>query len=789
MTDNEKFISSVREYAEEYDIKTLLEKSENGRNLTPLFAAVCIASERGLGQTPFDQQLLAGKALIEGKILEMPTGEGKTLCAVFAAVWHKLLGRRVHILTFNDYLAYRDEKWMKPVYSLLGVTVASVTERTDFYGRRDAYRADVLYISARECCFDYLRDFTVQNIEDTVGQGFSAAIVDEADSLLIDEGRIPMVVAADTEVSYDPQLFDVADLMDRFTEEDYDISLEAENVYLSDEGAAKAEEFFNLENLYDEENAELLSKINDCLNAWFMLKEDKDYICRDGRILLIDKFTGRIAENRHYPGTLQSAVELKHGVEVSTRGVIMGSIAMQYFVRQYPYLSGMTGTAEASKDEFFQLYDLQFVRIDPHTPSKRIDRDMRIYYNTEAKWKGVVKAICEAHEKGQPVLVGTGSIEDSERLYDMLRAKGIKAAILNAKNDYMEADVISEAGKPYNVTISTNMAGRGVDIKLGGRNEAQRQEAVNAGGLLVISTYMPESSRIVKQLIGRCGRQGDPGESMRFVAADEPIMEKYKLTELLPAKHKPQPTEEPIEDKILKREVERIQRISEGDAFDARARLLKFTMIGEKHREQIFASRSRFLREQSPNIWENLAGYKEALKIYGEPLLTDLQRRTVVAAVNRFWSEYLEYTEYIRRGIHLVEVGGKSPAEEYNIAAEEYYQDMEEELKAFVEERFDALMNYGDENYRIDVPRNIRTYLLEDTGDELNKKPFLVNFLSEESERELLEQEEKSTVLFSESLLDLEDIEAEESEKSGKAEENRDKDEKKKGFLFWKKKK
>lgn len=789
MTDNEKFISSVREYAEEYDIKTLLEKSENGRNLTPLFAAVCIAAERGLGQTPFDQQLLAGKALIEGKILEMPTGEGKTLCAVFAAVWHKLLGRRVHILTFNDYLAYRDEKWMKPVYSLLGVTVASVTERTDFYGRRDAYRADVLYISARECCFDYLRDFTVQNIEDTVGQGFSAAIVDEADSLLIDEGRIPMVVAADTEVSYDPQLFDVADLMDRFTEEDYDISLEAENVYLSDEGAAKAEEFFNVDNLYDEENAELLSKINDCLNAWFMLKEDKDYICRDGRILLIDKFTGRIAENRHYPGTLQSAVELKHGVEVSTRGVIMGSIAMQYFVRQYPHLSGMTGTAEASKDEFYQLYDLQFVRIDPHTPSKRIDREMKIYYNTEAKWKGVVKAVCEAHEKGQPVLVGTGSIEDSERLYDMLRAKGIRAAILNAKNDYMEADVISEAGKPYNVTISTNMAGRGVDIKLGGRNEAQRQEAVNAGGLLVISTYMPESSRIVKQLIGRCGRQGDPGESMRFVAADEPIMEKYKLIELLPAKHKPQPTEEPIEDKILKREVERIQRISEGDAFDARARLLKFTMIGEKHREQIFASRSRFLREQSPNIWENLRGYKEALKIYGEPLLTDLQRRTVVAAVNRFWSEYLEYTEYIRRGIHLVEVGGKSPAEEYNIAAEEYYQAMEQELKAFVEERFDALMNYGDENYRIDVPRNIRTYLLEDTGDELNKKPFLVNFLSEESERELLEQEEKEAGLFSESLLDLDDIEEEESEKSGKAEEKPDKDEKKKGFLFWKKKK
>ena len=252
MTENEKFFSSVRKYADEYDINTLIQMSENGKNLTPLFAAVCIASEKGLGITPFDQQLLAARALIEGKILEMPTGEGKTLCAVFASVWHKLMGRKVHVLTFNDYLAYRDEHWMRPVYNILGISVASVTERSDFYARKSAYKADVLYISARECCFDYLRDFTVQNTEDTVGQGFGAAIVDEADSLLIDEGRIPMVVSADTEVKYDPDLYKVADLMDGFTQEDYDISLEAENVYLSDKGAEKAERFFGLSNLYDE---------------------------------------------------------------------------------------------------------------------------------------------------------------------------------------------------------------------------------------------------------------------------------------------------------------------------------------------------------------------------------------------------------------------------------------------------------------------------------------------------------------------------------------------------------
>lgn len=785
MTDNEIFVSSVREYAEKNDIEALLKLSEGGKKLTPLFAAVCIAAQKGLGITPFDQQLLAGKALIEGKILEMPTGEGKTLCAVFAAVWHKLMGRRVHILTFNDYLAYRDEGWMRPVYELLGVSVASITERSSFYDRQSAYFADVLYISARECCFDYLRDFTVQDLRDTVGQGFDAAIVDEADSLLIDEGRIPMVVSADTEVTYEPRLYKVADLMDTFTEADYDISLEAENVYLTDSGSEKAERFFGIDNLYDTENAELLSEINDSLNAWFMLKENKDYICRDGRILLIDKFNGRIAENRHYPGTLQSAVEIKHGVQVTSRGVIMGSIAMQYFVRQYPHLSGMTGTAEASKDEFYQLYDLQFVHIDPHTPSKRIDRDMLIYYNSKAKWNGVIKAICEANQKGQPVLVGTGSIEDSEMLYNKLRNLGIDASILNAKNDYMEADIISEAGRPFNVTISTNMAGRGVDIKLGGRNGSEREDAVKAGGLLVISTYMPESSRIVKQLIGRCGRQGDPGESMRFVSLDEPIMDKYKLDSLLPSKHKPIPSENPLEDKVLRREVERIQRISEGDAFDVRARLLKFTMIGEKHREQIFSSRTKFLRDETPGIWENCPRYKEALRIYGEPMLSDLQRRTVAAAINKFWSEYLEYTEYIRRGIHLVEVGGKSPTEEYNIAAEEYYQAMEQEFKSYTENRLEYLLNFGDENYRIDAPKNIRTYLLEDTGDELNKKPFLVNFLSEESERELMENEAREAAL-AEDTLNLFDDSAE--EENNKDKEDKDKGGRKKGFLFWKKK-
>lgn len=747
----ERFISDIREYTQKYDIKELLdkaekagktenaEKSESVEALAYLFAAVCIAAERGLGEKPFDEQLTAAKALTEGKIIEMPTGEGKTLCGVFAAAWNKLLGRKTHVLTFNDYLAERDREWMKPVYDLLGIDTAFITEKTAFEERKAAYKTDVLYISARECCFDYLRDFTAQGSEENSGQNFDSAIVDEADSLLIDEARIPLVVAGETEVEYDAQLEEVSDYVKTLDDEDYEISLEAESVFLTEEGAAKAEEHYRIDNIYDEENSELFAKINDCLKAQFFLQEDKDYIKRDGKILLIDKFTGRTAENRHYPGTLQTAVELKHGVKTTTRGVVMGSIALQYFVRKYKRLAAMTGTAEASKEEFFQIYNLQLEKIPPHKPSQRIDHNLDIYYDTDSKWQGVAEAAANAHQKGQPVLIGTGSIAQSETLYELLKEKGIEAAVLNAKNDKQEAEIISNAGAPGAVTISTNMAGRGVDIKLGGRDESRKEEAVNAGGLLVISTYMPESSRIVRQLLGRSGRQGDKGESRRFVALDEPIMEKYKLTSLLPHNHIPEPTDKAIEDKVLLREVERIQRISEGDCFDARARLMKFTMIGEKHRDQIFSARAKILDSERleggrSELWSGADNYSEALEKFGEEKLSQLEQKTAAAAINKFWSDYLEYTEELRRGIHLVEVGGKSPSEEYNISAEEYYRGMENELKEYMREKLNELLSEGEEGYTVNIPKNIHTYLLEDTGEELNKLPLLLNIFEEEEE-------------------------------------------------------
>ena len=368
--------------------------------------------------------------------------------------------------------------------------------------------------------------------------------------------------------------------------------------------------------------------------------------------------------------------------------------------------------------------------------------------------------------------MGTGSISDSENLAELLKEQGVEATVLNAKNDSEEAEIISNAGALGAVTISTNMAGRGVDIRLGGADEKTRDEVVKAGGLLVISTYMPESSRIVKQLLGRSGRQGDVGETRSFVSVDEPIMEKCKLNSLLPPKHIPQPMEEAIDDKILLREVERVQRISEGDSFDARSRLLKFTMIGEKHREQIFEARSRILQGKSPNIWKGFEGYKEAVEQFGQDKLDDLEKKTAIAATNRFWSDYLEYTEQLRRGIHLMEVSGRSPSEEYNIIVEEYYQGMEEELKAFMGEQLDLLLEKGESGYEIEVPKNIHTYLLEDTGDELNKLPFLFNVFDEE------EETPKKAEKKAPSILDKKEEEDKQSQEKPK-----------KGFLFWKKKK
>ncbi|MCL2018404.1 MAG: preprotein translocase subunit SecA [Oscillospiraceae bacterium] len=692
------------------------------------FAACCGACLRGIGLVPYDEQIDAAWALFRGKVIEMKTGEGKTISAVFAAFLHFTEGRKTHIMTYNDYLVERDYKWMKPIYELLRVNTAYIVEQTPKDERKSAYRADVVYNTAKEAGFDFLRDFVVYKPEEVLHENLDVAIVDEADSILIDEARIPLVIAGSVSTKIDAELENAFTFVKSLTEKDYGISDESDNAYLTDKGIAKAEEFFKV-SLYDEENQSLLSDINDCLNANFTMSEDTDYIFKDNEILIIDEFTGRVARNRRYPGALQSAVELKHGIKAAFRGVVMGTVPLQYFIRQYEHISGMTGTVYPSDEEFELLYDLKPEKIPPHTPSQRIDHPIEIYFNRRIKLEAIKKDIIRANKKGQPILVGAESIEESELLTNLLRESGIEATVLNAKNDEAEAEIIKNAGVPGAVTISTNMAGRGVDILLGGFDQSRREEAVKSGGLYVICTSMRESSRINRQLRGRTGRQGDVGESKAFVALDDDIMKKYELNKLVSGSRLSRYTEEAITDKVIVREVQRIQRISEGDRLEERKRLLKFSMISEKHRDAIFKARKKFVTgENKPNFWQDSPeDYVNAIRKFGEECINDLQNELILDVINEAWSDYLEYTSSLREGIHLTSVGGKSPVAEFNITSQQYYERMEERVVEDMERHLKNILTLEKiEEYVIFKPESIYTYLQNESADELVKKPILL---------------------------------------------------------------
>ena len=720
-------ITKIRELAKK-PIKELL---ETAGDMNYAFAACCNACQAGIGLVPFDEQITAAWALYNGKVIEMNTGEGKTISAVFAAFLHVLGGHNVHILTYNDYLVKRDYNWMKPIYDLLGVDTGYIAENTTPDDRRKAYKCSVVYNTAKECGFDFLRDFIADKPEDVLlGHGaLDCAIVDEADSILIDEARIPLIIAGSVPAQVDDELVRAFNFIKTLGEKDYGISDEDDTAYFTDKGIGKAEDYFDVD-LYSDESRSLLSDLNDCLTACFVLTEDVDYIVKDNEILIIDAFTGRAAKNRRYPGELQGAVELKHGIKTEKRGVIMGSVALQYFMRQYKHLSGMTGTVYPSEEEFELLYDLKPETIPPNKPSCRTDHPMQVHYDSETKYAAIKREIIRAHMKGQPVLVGAESIEESEMLAAELHDSGIKAAVLNAKNDEAEAGIIKNAGVKGSVTISTNMAGRGVDILLGGSDGKTKDEVIEAGGLYVISTSMRESSRINRQLRGRAGRQGDVGESRVFTALDDDIMVKYELLKLVPKHRHPAYTEALITDSIILREVERIQRISEGDRLEERKRLLKFSAISEKHRDAVFKARKKFVTgESEPVFWQDNSAveYDEAVSRYGREAVNALQCEVIIAVLNEAWSDYLTYTSELREGIHLTSVGGKSPAEEFNITSQKYYEDMEEQVTAEMADALTRLLELGDINkYIITKPDSVYTYLQNESADELVKKPIML---------------------------------------------------------------
>ncbi len=709
-----------------------------GNGVNEVFSRVYCAVRETLGITPYAEQLGAALALSGHNMVQMQTGEGKTLSAVFAACHEALSGGQVMILTFNDYLAKRDYEWMKPVYDKMGVSIGCVTSDTPREQRRDIYRSQVVYLTAREAGFDYLRDFVCYSTDEMVfPDKLNFAIVDEADSIMIDEARIPLVIAGDIDVQDDGSTADVYAKVSGFTGEDYGIDEDSRNVYLTDEGADKAESIFDCD-IYGEESTGLLAKICACIKARVMLAEDKDYIVKDSSILLVDEFTGRAAPGRVFPGDLQAAVEAKHGLKITSRGRIMGNIALQYFLRLFPKIAGMTGTAEQSREEFDTIYGLPTVVIPTRLPCQRTDHPMEIYYNAEEKRRAVISAIKEANAISRPVLVGTESISESESLAAELEKLGISCAVLNAKNDEAEAEIISRAGEPGAVTISTNMAGRGVDIKLGGADCHAKSEVEAAGGLLVLATAMRESSRITQQLRGRAGRQGDVGESRFFTALDDDIMTKNDLRSLAGRHYPTQPVSGAIEDKSLLKETERVQRISEGGAFDDRVNLMKYTLIGEKHRSMTFEKRTALLEGiYDSDLWQKHAPelYAQAAERFGESALQSRQNIVLAALLNEFWCDYLDYTAYLREGIHLTQIAGRDPAEEYNIACEEYYNSAAESLPERMAEKLEELMECGSlEDYKPLMPSRTYTYLLNDTGEEFKRKPILMNIFSDEPE-------------------------------------------------------
>lgn len=719
-------------------IKSLAKSGECGGNsLEEIFARVYRAVEKTLDITPFDEQLAAALELSHRRMVQMQTGEGKTLCAVFAACAEALNGGLTHILTVNDYLARRDHEWMKPVYDEMGVSVGCITENTPKEERGELYKRQVLYVTAKEAGFDYLRSFVLFDEKPYFPEKLNFAIVDEADSILIDEARIPLVIAGDIAVRDSGDMAEIYEKTTALGEGCFDVDEESQNAYLTDKGADKAEEIFGCD-MYAAGSETLLSKVCACLKARDVLKENKDYIVKDGNIVLIDEFTGRAAPGRVFPGDLQSAVEAKHSLSISSRGRIMGSIALQYYARLYLNLSGMTGTAEQSREEFEKIYGILTEVIPTRLPVARIDRPLELYFDGEEKRRAILAAIKEAADIERPVLVGSESIEESESIAADLGKMGIKCAVLNAKNDFEEADIIARAGERGAVTISTNMAGRGVDIKLGGADSSNREFVVNAGGLLVLATSPRESSRITMQLRGRAGRQGDVGESRAFAALDDPIFLNNDLKGLAGRHYPSEKTSGILDDKVLLREAERVQRIAENNAFDERVQLMKYTLIGEKHRDITFKRRNSLLDgSYNSELWQKDAGelYEKALAKFPEKELQELQNRILAALLNEFWCDYLDYTTYLREGIHLTQIAGRDPAEEYNIACEEYYGNAAASISERMAEKLEEVLECEKlSDYELDKPTRTYTYLLNDIGEEFKAKPFFMGVLSDDYE-------------------------------------------------------
>lgn len=666
--------------------------------LVPAFAIACEAASRAVGLKPYDVQILAGLAMHDRQLVEMQTGEGKTLSAVLPAYLNALAGKGVHILTFNDYLAERDAAWMGPVYRYLGLTVGAVTAGMNLEDKQRAYAADVTYVTAKEAGFDYLRDAIRMDAKDVVHRPFNYVIVDEADSLLIDEARVPLVIAGSMPSGAGDGKR-MAELAAKLKQgEHYEFDEHKRNVFLTDAGLHEAEARLGCDNLYDAANASLLTSLNLALHAEALVKRDVDYIIRDGKLELIDPFTGRIAENRHWPDGLQAAVEAKEGLQSNMSGRILGTITLQHLLSLYPKISGMTATAQASADEFKDTYELSVVAIPPNKPCVRIDQPSLLYTHKEAKLRALVKEIAAVHATGRPILIGTSSVEESDGLAAALGAAGVPCHVLNAKNDAEEAQIIAKSGKLHAVTVSTNMAGRGVDIKLGGGDAAEAEQVAKLGGLYVIGTHMNESLRIDNQLRGRAGRQGDPGSSRFYVSLEDELFVRFGTEKAIPANYRALRQDEPLAETALHKGLDHIQRIVMGQNFDIRRELNRYSDMVEEQRQIVYAERAAVLKDA--------------------PGMSAAERRVRLHFIDKAWADHLAYVNYIREAIHLESLANRNPIDEFHARIIQAFEQLPERIDRDVDKFLAKLDKSKDdhdwEKLGLQGPASTWTYIMND---------------------------------------------------------------------------
>ncbi|MCL6625446.1 MAG: preprotein translocase subunit SecA [Alicyclobacillus shizuokensis] len=721
---------------------------EQGAKLDDLlvesFAVVREAAKRVLGQRHFDVQLMGGIVLHHGKVAEMKTGEGKTLVATLPSYLNALTGKGVHVVTVNDYLARRDSEMMGRVHQFLGLSVGLNIAGMDAAAKREAYQADITYGTNNEFGFDYLRDNMVMSLDEMVQRPLHFAIVDEVDSILIDEARTPLIISGPAEKSAD--LYFRADLFVRgLNPDDYEVDEKMRTVNLTDSGVKKGERFFRVKNLFDPDNVALMHHITQALKAHGLMKRDKDYVVAGDEVIIVDEFTGRLMQGRRYSEGLHQAIEAKEGVPVQDETKTLATITLQNYFRMYQKLSGMTGTAKTEEKEFQEIYGMDVVVIPTNRPMIRQDLPDIIYKTERAKFNAVVEEIVRRHEKGQPVLVGTTSIDKSELLSGLLKRRGIMHQVLNAKQHEREAEIIARAGQKHAVTIATNMAGRGTDILLG-------EGVAELGGLHIIGTERHESRRIDNQLRGRSGRQGDPGSSQFFLSLEDDLLRLFGSDNIKRMMDRMGLEEDqPIDHKMLTGAMERAQKKVEANNYDIRKHVLRYDDVMNKQREVIYRQRRQILEqenlrdvvegmgkdlidhmlevycstEQVPEDWD-----LDALIAFGErhflhpgqvkaedvrglerdelrqklydilhqnydareeelgPFMRDLERVVVLRTVDSKWMDHIDAMDQFRQGVHLRSYGQADPLVIYQKEGYEMFEAMirsiEEEVILYV---------------------------------------------------------------------------------------------------------